>query len=262
MDRRFVFPAVALTAWAQTSPNAAEAEKALRDRAQQFYQFQVDKKFRQAEAMVADDTKDDYYASRKPDIKGFKIDKAELAPDLKTAKLIVKAKVMVLMPGFGPTTFDIPMPTEWKLEDGEWRWYISPEARVATPFGNMHTSKSNGPPAAPAPQGAAPGGIDNPNLSALQNQISISKTSVRLGRSNRDDSVSITNGMPGTIELRLDAHVETIRGLAVKLDKTRLASGETAVVQLHLAGDKKIADTVDIVAQPLNRLLSIEVIAQ
>src|SRR5215471_9362592 len=157
MDRRFVFPAVALTAWAQTSPGAAEAEKALRDRAQQFYQLQADKKYRQAEAMVADDTKDDYYASRKPDIKGFTIDKVELAPDLKTAKVIVKAKVTVMMPGAGATTFDLPTPTEWKFEDGEWRWYISQAARAATPFGNMHTSGSDSKGGSPLDtKGAAP----------------------------------------------------------------------------------------------------------
>jgi len=262
MDRRLLFPTVALTAWAQASPSAAEAEKALRERVQQFYQLQVDKKYRQAEAMVAEDTKDDYYASKKPDIKGFSIDKVELSPDLKTAKVVIKAKVVVLMMGAGAQTFDLPAQTEWKLEDGEWRWYISQAARVATPFGNLHTAGSDSKSSSLDTKGAAPGGIDNPNFIALQSQISISKTSVRLGRRNRDDSVSIKNGLPGAIDLRLDPHVETIKGLDVKLDKTHLAPGETAVVQLHLSGDKKLTDTVDILAQPLNRTLSIDVTAQ
>ncbi len=251
-----------MTAWAQqTSPTAAEAEKALRDRAQQFYQLQVEKKYRQAEALVADDTKDDYYNSRKPDIKGFTIEKVELAPDMKTAKMIIKAKVVFLMPGAGAQTVDFPTPTEWKLENGEWRWYISQETRVTTPFGKVHTSGSGSATASPDVKGAAPGGIDNPNFAALQNQVSISKTSVNLSQSG-EDSVSITNGLPGPIDLRLDPHVESINGLEVTLDKTHLASGETAVVRLHLTGDKKLRDRVDIVAQPLNRLLSIEVSAQ
>jgi hypothetical protein len=212
--------------------------------------------------MVADDTKDDYYAARKPDIKGFSIDKVELAPDLKTAKVLIKAKVTFMMPGAGAETFDFPTPTEWKLENGEWRWYLSQEARVATPFGKLNTSGSNGSSSSPDTKGAAPGGIKNPNVNAIQNQISISKTSVRLSRSNRDDSVSITNGLLGTIDLRLDPHTQNISGLAVKLDKTRLGSGETAVVQLHLTGDKRFTDNVDIVAEPLNRLFSIDVAAQ
>ncbi|HKD06627.1 MAG TPA: hypothetical protein VKB79_12070 [Bryobacteraceae bacterium] len=260
MDKRLLFPAVALTAWAQASPEAADAEKALRERAQQFYQLQLEKKYRQAEAMVADDTKDDYYASKKPDIKGFTVDKVELAPDLKTAKVIIKAKVTVMMPGAGAMNFDLPTPTEWKLENGEWRWYISHETRVATPFGDLHSSGSGG--SSPDTKGAAPGGIDNPNVQAIQDQISISKTSVRLSRNNRQDSVSITNGLPGPIDLRLDSHVEKIKGLSVEPDKTHLTSGETAVVLLRMTGDNKFADHVDIVAQPLNRLLRIEVTAQ
>ena len=67
MDRRLLFPAVADTAWAQqSSPEAVAAEKALRERVQQFYQLQQDKKYRDAEAIVADDTKDSYYAARNP----------------------------------------------------------------------------------------------------------------------------------------------------------------------------------------------------
>ena len=47
MDIRLLFPAVAATAWAQqTSPAAAKAEQALRERVQRFYQLQQDKKYR------------------------------------------------------------------------------------------------------------------------------------------------------------------------------------------------------------------------
>ena len=57
IDRRFLFPVAAATAWAQQpSPATAEAEAALRARAEQFFQLQVDKKYRPAEAMVAEDT--------------------------------------------------------------------------------------------------------------------------------------------------------------------------------------------------------------
>ena len=48
---------MAITAWAQqTNPAASKAEKALRARAQQFFQLEVDKKYRQAEAFVAVET--------------------------------------------------------------------------------------------------------------------------------------------------------------------------------------------------------------
>ena len=47
---------------------------------QKFYQLQQDKKFREAEVFVADDTKDLYYNGKKPDIKGFSIEKVQLLP--------------------------------------------------------------------------------------------------------------------------------------------------------------------------------------
>jgi len=75
----FFFPAVAITAWAQqTNPAAAKAEKALRARVEQFFQLQVDKKFRQVEPMVAADSKDLYYNASKPDLKAFEVQKVEL----------------------------------------------------------------------------------------------------------------------------------------------------------------------------------------
>ena len=69
MDRRLLFPAIAATAWAQ-QPSQPSTE-ALRDRVQQYYQMMVDKKYRQAEAMVAMESKEDYYNGKK--IKHYKV---------------------------------------------------------------------------------------------------------------------------------------------------------------------------------------------
>lgn len=262
MDRRFLFPAVAATAWAQqTNPAAAKAEKALRDRVQQFYQLQQDKKYRQAEEFVAADTKDAYYDGKKPDIKGFTIDKVELLDRNTRAKVIVKAKIVVMMMGAGVQTFEMATPTTWKLENGKWRWYISAETRGMTPFGKMNGGTPGGA-AALDTKGAAPGGIEHPDVSALQGQISIDTTTVELTRHKRDQSVTIRNGLPGPLDLRMDPHAASIEGLTVKMDKTHLDAGESAVVEFHLYGEKKLADTVQIVATPLNRVFDIQVSAK
>jgi len=262
MDRRILFPAIAATAWAQqSSPDAAKAEQALRERVQQFYQLQQDEKYRQAESMVADDTKDDYYNSKKPKIRSFSIEKVELTDDNTKAKVVVKFKLLFLVPGAGAQIFDMPTPTTWKLENGEWRWYISAEARAATPFGKMDVGEKKGTGALDT-KGQAPGGIDNPNVAALQGQISIDATSVSLTRHVRDQNVVITNGLPGPLELKLDPSAQKIEGLTVKIDKTHLDGGEKATVQFHLYGDKKLAGVVEIVALPLNRVFDIEVSAK
>ena len=262
MDRRLLFPAVAATVWAQqTSPVAAEAEKALRERVQQFYQLQTDEKYRQAESMVADDTKDDYYVSRKPKIKGFTIEKIEMSPDLMAAKVLIKARVLVLMMGAGAQVFEMPTPTTWKLEDGEWRWYITAEAKVSTPFGKINTNADKGG-TTPRTKGEAPGGVEHPDLGALQGQISIDTTSVELTRNKRDQTVTITNGLPGPLDLRVDPHAEKIAGLSVKADKTHLESGQAGMIQFHLTGDKKLSDMVEIIAFPLNKVFDIQVNAK
>jgi len=263
MDRRLLFPAVAATAWAQQSnPAAVAAEKALRERVQQFYQLQTDEKYRQAEAMVADDTKDDYYNGKKPKIKGFTIDRIDLNDDLTKAKVLIKAQVLILMPGAGAQIFEMPTPTTWKLDNGEWCWYIAPEAKVMTPFGKINTGGA--PPSAATldTKGAAPGGIADPNVGALQGEISISETSVELTRNKRDQELTIKNGLPGPLDLRIDPHVESIAGLTVKIDKTHLNNGESATVQFHLYGDKKLSDIVEIVAFPLNKAFDIQVTAK
>jgi len=63
----------------QTSPAADEAKQALIGRVQEYYKLLQDKKFRQAEKrLVAEESKEDYYAGKKPDIKGFDIARVEV----------------------------------------------------------------------------------------------------------------------------------------------------------------------------------------
>src|SRR4051794_20209879 len=100
IDRRFLLPIAAVTTvWAQQqSPEAAQAEAELRARVDQFFQLQVDKKFRQAESLVADDSKDAYYDGNKYNIKGFKIDTIQLLDDNTRAKVTIKGRVTFVMP--------------------------------------------------------------------------------------------------------------------------------------------------------------------
>jgi hypothetical protein len=251
MVKRLPILFLAAAAWAQQP----DSEAALRDRVQQFYQLQQDGKYRQAEAMIADDTKDDYYKARKPEIKGFRIDRIEMDKD--KAKVVMKVKVVFLMPGAGAQILEMAPPTWWKLENGEWRWYIPAEARSATPFGNMRTGE-NGTPGMDM-KGQAPGGIENPNIGALQGQVLIDITSVELSAAAPDSVVTITDQLPGPVDLRLDPHVDVIKGLTVKIDKIHLETGEKTAVHFHLSGKEKISDVVEIAAFPLNRPLDIAV---
>src|SRR5437879_6149024 len=117
MDRRLLLvPASALFAHAQSSPEAIDAEKNLRQRVEEFYQLQQDNKFRQAEALVAEDSKDLYYNARKTEVRGFRVEKIELT-DSSHAKVTVKAKVVMLFAG--AQIVEMASEGTWKLDNGQ-----------------------------------------------------------------------------------------------------------------------------------------------
>jgi hypothetical protein len=231
-------------------------ETALRDRVQQFYQLLQDKKYRQAEDMIADDTRDDYYNARKQDIKGFSIEKIEIDPDNAHAKITLKLNVLFLMPGAGAQIVAIAPPSYWKIDKGEWRWYIPAEVKNASPFGTMHTGDTT---PGTNTKGQAPGSLDNPDIGALMGQVSIDKTAVELTADAPDSVVTITNQTPGPVELQIDPHVQIIKGLTLKLDSTHLDKGEKTMAHFHYSGSGRIADIAEITALPLNRPLYITV---
>ncbi|HXJ43262.1 MAG TPA: hypothetical protein VNH18_28535 [Bryobacteraceae bacterium] len=257
MDRRLLFPALAASAWAQQAPQPAQpAVEALRDRVQQYYQLMVDKKYRQAEAMVAEDSKEDYYNSKKPDLKGFGIMSLDLTSE-KTAKVTIRAKVLLLMPGAGAQIFDMPTPTYWKVENGSWSWYIPDEVRTATPFGKMQNNPSFG--AGMDMKGAAPGGVENPDVGALVNKITIDRISIALSAKEPEQAITITNGLPGPINLSIDPHVKTIKGINVIADKLHLEAGEKSTLKIRRVGQEKVLDFVPVTAEPFHRVFNIQV---
>jgi hypothetical protein len=161
------------------------------------------------------------------------------------------------MPGAGGQVFDMPTPTYWKLENGAWCWYIPEDVKVATPFGKMRGD------AASAPKldmkGAAPGGIDNPDVGSLLNQITIDKLAVKLTHEEPQQQVTISNNLPGPLDLQVDAHVKLIKGLSVSVEPMHLEAGAKATVTLRRLGTEKIVDSVVVRAEPFHREFSIRV---
>jgi hypothetical protein len=259
MNRRlFFYPAAASVVWAQqqATPAEDEAKKALEARAQKYYQLMVEKKYRQAEVLVAEESKEDYYAGNKPDIKGFEILRSDIQPDGQKATVTIKAKVLVLMMGAGAKIFEMPTPTYWKLDNGEWSWYIPEEIKHATPFGKMKSDGKPGETGHPDEKGRAP------EFGAMIGQITIDKTSVSLHAKELSQTVILENKLPGPVDLRIDPHVRAIKGLAVKADHLHLEAGQKATIEIRWDGKEVVADTVEIVAFPFNRVFEIRVTAK
>jgi hypothetical protein len=251
MDRRLLFPAVAITAWAQQpSPASAEAEAALRARVEKFYQLQVDKKFRQAEELVAEESKDAYYNGSKLNIKGFSIQQIEWLDNNSRARVSVKGKVVVSTV-VGTQEFEMPALTSWKLESGQWFWYIDPELASRSPFGKITNRSANTAPGTPAP---APPTID---VATLMTQVTVDSTSVILNPSNPARTVTVSNNLPGPVTLELNS--PTLEGVSIEMEKSELKGGEKRAIQFRLAGDAKSSGIVRLVVSPLNKVFQIQV---
>jgi hypothetical protein len=249
MDRRLLFPAVAVTAWAQQTPPAnVDAEKALRARAQQFYQLEVEKKFRAAEAFVAADTKDYFYDNGKPDIRAFELGPVTFTDNGTRATIALVATVVLMAPEVGSQEFKVPAKPTWKLENGEWMWYVNQTAEIDTPFGKWRPG--TGPDTGGGPNLAAT--MANPD--ALQNLVSVDRTAIELASGN--NTVTISNQLPGPISLTV---ADRPAGLKIDIDKASLASGEKAVVSFSTAGTGDPSGTVRIVASPINKEFLIKI---
>jgi hypothetical protein len=253
-DRKLLFPAMAVTAWAQQpSPATAEAEAALRARAEQFFQLQVDKKYRPAEAMVADDTKDLYYNGKKFNISSFSIEKIELLDDNTRARLTVKAKVTRAIPGFGFVDFDAPAATLWKLENGQWVYYVDQAATVQTPFGPVQEQKGAGKDAPPtlSKVGKAP------DISTLQSMVKIDRNAVDLSPDSQTETVTVTNDLPGGVDLELQ--YGKVPGVSVELEKKHLEAGEKTVIHFRATSAGKAVGLVHVTVSPIGAQLDIHV---
>lgn len=251
MNRTLIFPAIAVTAWAQQpSPAAVEAEAAVRARAQEFFQLQVDKKYRQAEAFVAEDTKDDYYNGARYNIKSFSIEKVELRDGDAQATVTLKAKATLTAAQIGAVQFEIPIVSLWKIEEGKWVWYREPVTAVQTPFGTIHPTQ----PGAPSSQPAA--AVRVPNLADLQNAVKIDRNSISLTEDAPLQTVTVTNGLPGAVDLELTS--DRIPGLSAELEKKHLDAGEKTVIRFRATDAGKASGVVRLKVSPLAQELDIQ----
>src|ERR1044071_4289257 len=77
----------------QKAPPAVD--QALRERIARFYQLHVDSKFRQAESLVAEDSKDFFYSANKPKYLGFEIKQIIYSDDFTKARAVVITQMVI-----------------------------------------------------------------------------------------------------------------------------------------------------------------------
>ncbi|PWU12292.1 MAG: hypothetical protein C5B51_00970 [Terriglobia bacterium] len=224
----------------------ADVDQALRARISEFYQDHVDGKFRQAEALVAEDTKDFFYGGNKPKYLSFEIRRIEYSEGYTRAKATVLCEQYVMLPGFTDKPLKVPIPSTWKLVDGKWYWYIDPEALRQTPFGKMTPGPGGGSSPIKIPTAG--------EMNFIFAQVKADKTAVSL-KIGASDQVAIINGAQGTMSISI---MGALPGVDVKLDRMDLKPGEKATVILHAGPDAK-SGVLSIRVDQTNQVIPIQV---
>lgn len=204
----------------QKAPPAID--DALRERVRQFYQYHVEGKGRLAEALVAEESKDDFYNGTKPRCLKFEIARINYSEQYTKASVTVTCTMYVNMIGFMDKPLPVPLPSLWKQTDGNWFWYAPPPSRE-TPFGTMRPGPSTAPslPSRPLPEGK--------EMQVLMDQVKADRNAVQFPFAKGGSAqVTITNSMPGKIRLALN--VPAGQGIEASLDMTEVPAGGKGVV--------------------------------
>jgi hypothetical protein len=263
MSRAYLLLLLISAASGQKQPDAPEkappaVEAALRARVSQFYQFEVEGKFRQAEPLVAESSKDFYYSANKPRYTGFSIKRIEFFDDFTRATVVVLVNRMVPIPGFEGQAVPGAVPTHWKLEKGKWCWYADASDMGALPFPGTVPRMGN----MPMPGGAVGGAASSlPPMPNMRAQVLADKASVALkpvGPSS--GQVTLVNQLRTPVTLV--ARDPNVAGLSVKLDRADLKTGEKAILDVQSAGSGAApaeAVTITIVVKQTNQIIPIKV---
>ena len=198
-----------------------DVHQALLARVTKFYQAHVDGKPRSAMPLVAEDTQDFWFDSDKPAYKTFEVLTVKYSDDFLKAKVTVVIE-QKFMQHFGNAVTKAPMTTTWRIDDGQWVYYVDKAVRGTkeTPFGTMKAGAGE--------TGSQSGLSRLLDKSQMSRGVWLDKSEVRLGES---DEVVVTNGLPGEVHLNLE--VDNLEGLTGKLDQSVLAPNAKAKVRFE-----------------------------
>jgi len=224
----------------------AGVDEALRARISQYFQLMIDNKYRQAEDLVAEDSKDLYYNGNKPKYLSFEVKSIDYLDNFTRANASVSCETLVTIPGFAGRPIRIPVTSRWKLVNGEWFYYIDPDDARRTPFGLTKAGPVTG---APGPLPAIP-----TSTAFAMGKVKADKTAVTL-KPGQSAEVTLSNTAQGSMSISLTGRVPNVD---VKLDRVNLNVGEKAVLSLQ-AHEGARSGTLSIQVEQTNEVIPIQV---
>lgn len=229
-----------------------DVDASLRERVRLFYQAHVDGKFRLADSVVHEDSKDAYFAAEKSRYKGFEIIRINYSENFTKARVVTAVVTDFAMPGFPSAEARVPVTTLWKLDGGEWWWYVEPAgAGRPTPFGVMKPGEGG------SPENPFTLLRKMPNAEQIQGQVGVDKTEVRLSAGGAGEVV-VTNRMPGPVTIELELPVQA--GFDAKLEKADLKANEQTRILFRAAAAGSGTSEVRLRVLPINRVIPIRVL--
>ncbi len=249
---------IALTLPAQTpalDKPPQDIDDALRARIKQFYDYHLSRKYRQCEALIAEESKDDFYVMTKPQLEAYKIGSIEYSEHFTKAKVVIVGTMPVLLPMSAAKIMEQPFASFWKSENGVWLWYYNKAASQDTPFGKAKPGSN-----APGEAGSLTQ-MPEVNLAALQSALKIDRTRINLA-GGKPQTVKVTNTLPGPASLTVACPLGPLaeNGITATFDKPALKGNETAILTLTADPGKHSGPLpLQIMVSPTNQVLDLTV---
>ena len=189
----------------------------------------VQKKYREAERLVAPESRDTYYAQEKSVIKDYAITGVNWEKDFQKAEVQLTSQVTVRHAMMGQFDVRVPFASHWMLENGHWMWYIPTVYSRETPFGTMKVDQN----------AAQQSGMDlqamvakGPDAAKVQEGVKVDKNRITIpeGVGNKG-TVTVENTLPGVV--RIYTQIISTVNLEATLSQTHLGLGDKATLTIR-----------------------------
>lgn len=248
-----------------------EVDQALRARVTRWLKLHKEGKYREAEKMVSEDSKDHYFAAKKTRFLSYDLGTVQYSNDFTKARVMAEVEIEFRHPQFNGLKFKPPIGMNWRLEqNGEWMYFVDKTQARLTPFGQFDPNQPQT--AGTAGSLARRGGMTLDQMSSMTKEqweklpeqlaslVALDRNSVEFQKGTAgEQTVTVKNGVPGSVTLQLPP---LSAGLTVVSDRTEIPSGETATLTVRYAPSLlPIGPTVAVPVrvQPLNSILTINV---
>lgn len=250
-----------------------EVDQALRTRVTRWLELHKEGKYREAEKMVSEDSKDHYFAAKKTRYLSYDLGTIQYSDNFTKARVMAEVEIEYRHPQFNGLKFKPPIGMSWRLEqNGEWMFFVDKTMVRQTPFGEFDPNK---PKVAGTASPLARGGMTLDRMSTmtkeqweklpdqLASMVVLDRSSVEFQKGTAgEQTVTVKNGVPGTVTLQLPP---LSAGLSVVSDRTEIPGGETATLTFRYAPSLlpvEPAVAVPVRVQPLNSVLTVNVVVR